>query len=109
MANQTSRQRIESALARIERKHSQKFDYNKQGSGYRLTDAAGSREISPRLPAQSFALWLEAFKEGLDIGTAPVTTPNSFTGGYSRHCGACGMLLQTYCPPPAEAATQVTK
>ena len=99
MANQTSRQRIESALARIERKHSQKFDYNKQGS----------REISPRLPAQSFALWLEAFKEGLDIGTAPVTTPNSFTGGYSRHCGACGMLLQTYCPPPAEAATQVTK
>jgi hypothetical protein len=29
-----------------------------------------------------------------------VTTPNSFTGGYSRHCGKCGMLLQTYCPPP---------
>lgn len=29
-----------------------------------------------------------------------VTTPNSFTGGYSRHCGKCGILLQTYCPPP---------
>jgi len=29
-----------------------------------------------------------------------VTEPNPFTGGYSRHCGNCGMHLETYCPPP---------
>jgi len=40
-------------------------------------------------------------KTGMDED-GNVTTPNSFTGGYSRHCGKCGMLLQTYCPPPAE-------
>ena len=29
-----------------------------------------------------------------------VTEQNPFTGGYTRHCGHCGMHLQTYNPPP---------
>lgn len=30
-----------------------------------------------------------------------VTTPNTFTGGYVRHCGKCGMHLETNNPPPS--------
>lgn len=69
MVHETTRQRIEWALTRIERKHGNKFAHNKQAGGYRLTDHQGSRDISPRLPAGAFALWLEAFEEGLDFGT----------------------------------------
>jgi hypothetical protein len=69
MDKQTARQRIDSALTRIERKHSHKFDTSHQAGGYRLTNPEGSREYSPRLPGGQFALWLEAFEEGLDFGT----------------------------------------
>jgi len=37
-------------------------------------------------------------KEGVD-GDGNIVKPNSFTGGYSRFCGNCGLLLETYCPP----------
>lgn len=107
MATESSASRIKAALARIERKHGKQFDFDKMMGGYRLTNASGNRDISPRLKAGDFALWLEAFEEGLDFtGPQVVRTPNSFTGGYSDHCGACGMLLKTYCPSSEEKAAQ---
>ncbi len=29
-----------------------------------------------------------------------ITKPNPFTGGYTRHCGHCGMHLETNNPSP---------
>ena len=69
MDKQTPRQRIDAALTRIERKHSHRFDYSHQAGGYRLTNVEGNRDYSPRLPGEEFALWLEAFAEGLDFAT----------------------------------------
>lgn len=66
MAQVSSRQRITEAMARIERKHGKQFAYNKMMGAYRLTNEAGNRDVSPRLAAGQFALWLEAFEEGLD-------------------------------------------
>jgi len=38
-------------------------------------------------------------KSGMDAD-GMITESNCFTGGYTRHCGTCGMHTQTYNPPP---------
>ena len=70
MDGQTCKQRIDGALTRIHNKHGHKFVADYMSSGYRLADEAGQLGRGwPRLPAGKFALWLEAFEEGLDFAT----------------------------------------
>jgi hypothetical protein len=43
----------------------EKYDYNKNIAGYRLTCNGGYRDVSPRLPQKAFFQWCEAYLEGL--------------------------------------------
>ena len=101
MERETPRQRIDAALRRIERKHKMAFGVDKMTGGLRLTDVNGAREISPRLPASKFALWLEAFEDGLDVGSEPVVKCYD-NGGYTKDCPTCGVRLVMYQPPTAK-------